>query len=669
MNKNLQNSEKPLSALEKAKLLIKEKENKRKEEENKALENKQKEEESVTASYGDITKKINDLENQKKEIEDSLVGIKTKRKENIKDQRASIKELTSSEDGKEGLKNADTKKEIFSDSEENLEEIKIEQKNKKNELKEINDEIEKTKQEAEKLYEQTPEYKQKEQEKLDEAKKIEQKEIAKELNFNFNFKLGTLDVSNIENVVKKYGLEKIKEVFEKNINNQIKHVLDQDISNQGLDKAKEQIEKYKEDKERYELYSTQYPKMLTSLRDKFIELRKVVKELDKSASNNSNKTMDFLLYDESVVDYKLEQIENEENYSRIMQEHRSGGSNYHYFELDSMKEVIKSIDSVIEKSNKVMKSPESYKDFLEDLKNQKKSDNKSKLKEIYISQPQASVIITNIERQESKLSVDAAQQLVDKEEKKIIEKEKLFKDTMGTQFERVLMILERRNKFPDSIIRNLDDQLYLYESKKRDLIDSLSELSKKRIELAPSVDKELVEVVIDKNGNISFPKKVEEYEVLHTKEKALYAEIDNLSKEKLNLENQMRSMGMLDSISGKKKRTEERIKEITIKINGENGGNGLLKEQSDLVSKMRNIQKYPRVELIMEKADLDPKEMMNGVRTLSGLFANIEKGIKEKEAIAFDPEKKKFIDKFKELDTEIERNKYDFKRKIQELSK
>ena len=596
-----------------------------------------------------------------------LVDIKTKRKENIKDQRASIKELTSSKDGKEGLENADTKKEIFSDSEENLEEIKIEQKNKKNELKEINDEIEKTKQEAEKLYEQTPEYKQKEQEKLDEAKKIEQKEIAKELNFNFNFKLGTLDVSNMENVVKKYGLEKTKEVFEKNINSQIKHVLDQDISNQGLDKAKEQIEKYKEDKERYELYSTQYPKMLTSLRDKFIELRKVAKELDKSVSNNSNKTMDFLLYDESVVDYKLEQIENEENYSRIMQEHRSGGSNYHYFELDSMKEVIKSIDSVIEKSNKVIKNPESYKDFLEDLKNQKKSDNKSKLKEIYISQPQASVIITNIERQESKLSVDAAQQLVDKEEKKIIEKEKLLKDNIENQIERDFFYVEVRNKLSNNKdIHDIKNEYSSYEYKKKDLMNSLADVSKKRIELSDMINEE---VSVDKNGTLILTKKSEERDTLYEKVVGLSEAIDKLSREKINLENEYGKMGMLDGFSGKKKKTEERIKEIKLNLYGPNDNDGMLKEKEDIDQKMRNIQKYPRVELIMEKADLDTKEMMNGDQTLSELFANIEKGIKEKEAIAFDPEKKKYLDKYTELNTKIERNKYDFKRKIEELSK
>lgn len=160
-----------MSALEKAKLL---KEKKLQEEKDAAEQLKAKEEtekQKVLGSISEIDGKIDELDAEKKQVEESLINTRNQRKENIMGQRKAVHELKADKATEGMLADESVKQDIFSDDEGRLEDIKVEEERLENRLSEIANEVESLENQKKELHSQTPEgqkelEKQKEEERL-----------------------------------------------------------------------------------------------------------------------------------------------------------------------------------------------------------------------------------------------------------------------------------------------------------------------------------------------------------------------------------------------------------------------------------------------------------------------------------------------------------------------
>ena len=137
MSQENPSSKSGLSALEKAKLLKQEAEEKKRQEVELSEKEKEQRQRELDEKYLVNKDKHQTILADKKEKEGEVKSVRAERLENIKTQRAAIKEMVGTEEGVELFK--EHKKDIFSEDEEKLKNIKTKEKGLKEELKDLTD--------------------------------------------------------------------------------------------------------------------------------------------------------------------------------------------------------------------------------------------------------------------------------------------------------------------------------------------------------------------------------------------------------------------------------------------------------------------------------------------------------------------------------------------------
>lgn len=213
MDNNLENQN--LSAIEKAKKLKAELLKKKEEEENNK---KQTEQNKIDNLYQDILysdAKLIELESKKKQLEDSKMESRKKRKGFISSIRGAIKELTTDEETMEILKQ--NKEELLGGDSTGLYNEKQKEIDINKEIEKINKEIQSTKKEIEDLKYQTPEATQAREKEVDE--KILESHTKTELDIDrYQNKKGEVDfhpniLPEMISLQEKYGRERVEKTL------------------------------------------------------------------------------------------------------------------------------------------------------------------------------------------------------------------------------------------------------------------------------------------------------------------------------------------------------------------------------------------------------------------------------------------------------------------------
>lgn len=213
MSEHIENQN--LSAIEKAKLLKAELLKKKEEEENNK---KQTEQNKIDKLYQDILysdAKLIELENKKKELEESKMESREKRKGFISSIRGAIKELTTDEETREILK--ENKEELLGGDSAGLHNEKKKEIDINKEIENLNKEIQLTKKEIEDLKYQTPEAIQAREKEVDE--KILESHTKTELDIDrYQNKKGEVDfhpniLPEMISLQEKYGRERVEKTL------------------------------------------------------------------------------------------------------------------------------------------------------------------------------------------------------------------------------------------------------------------------------------------------------------------------------------------------------------------------------------------------------------------------------------------------------------------------
>lgn len=244
----------PSSASKKAQELLQKKAAEKLEKQKEDERNQKEVEQEATNVYQTLVSKIAIAENNIKELEASLSLVKSKRLTNIVDQKTTMKDLSSTEDGKEILLDKESKDQIFTDPTLELEDLRKQQKDIKEQIKKYEEELDSLNNEAREAHEKTPEYKVLlEQQKQAAEAEIDQKIIGThspasieidrytnqkgEISFNPNIKPETVKLQEelgkerVEEVIIDMYVAKVTEHYDKERNHKINPSFKEAINN------------------------------------------------------------------------------------------------------------------------------------------------------------------------------------------------------------------------------------------------------------------------------------------------------------------------------------------------------------------------------------------------------------------------------------------------------
>ncbi len=174
--------------------------------------------------------------------------------------------------------------------------------------------------------------------------------------------------------------------------------------------------------------------------------------------------------------------------------------------------------------------------------------------------------------------------------------------------------------------------------------EQYSELTKKGMELSSSKN---LDVSLENSGVIIFTQNAADREELTKEEEALDKERRELEKERSELQTKINNAGTFTRTGPSKDRIaviDKRMAEIYT-------------TRQDIDTKKRTIPKYPNIDYIFDKAELNKKELMQGVKTLNDLMEKTRTALTEKIKVPFDAEKKDYLNKIKESKNKIEATK------------
>lgn len=303
------NNEKPLSALEKARLAKKGLEDKKAQELELAKQQEAEKIQNIHGSIGDLQGKLKDLESQKESLTQQEIAHKKTRKESIGSVRGAIKELAGSEDTKDLLSDENTKQEILGDDVAKVAESKQKQKEAKAALKEIEKQIAETTEQVIELEKQTPEFKEAETKRLAEEQEKQKTEVASKLLFGNNIKIVDIESGKSSNMIgpldrgnymKLNPDEKAlaAEAVTAKVHQDIEKNFDARLSNLGIKGAQEDLERIKQyNKDRYEAQQEvrKFIYKRKEIADKIKKIYATVEEKAKTGDKNSlriEKVMD-----------------------------------------------------------------------------------------------------------------------------------------------------------------------------------------------------------------------------------------------------------------------------------------------------------------------------------------------------------------------------------------
>ncbi len=691
------------SSLEKAKLLMEQKKNEKIQAQKLIEEEQKKEGDRLTAVYQGLAQKVKDLEMTKEEWEHPLTEIKARRLENIKDQRSTLVELRKSEEGNEILNDPELKKATFSDSENEIKDLRPKGKKLQEQIKNLNKQIEVAKAEAQAAYEQTPEYKQKVEKEEAEARAIaeeaerkeleqEQAEIAKMLavrvdEYNF-FTTGQfyLREENLKKAIDQYGLEKIKQVFDAQIEKQLEAQLYKQRSELGLISIDKEIKEFDEENNRNILYRKEYPQMIRDIKAKKIELDEILKKLNEFAPKEHARNVKRNFDDKVHFNYNYDYIFNGRfDYKDEKIEH---GKTMAAVTLESGKQAIESLDVMLEKLKGQLGQLEQNPDFETFIKDfdstnfgkpaeikhtnvgNPKDGNEYNIKYNCVDKETLRYRGDDEKRQialgrmhppmkEKVSSIWEARDILKKGEEVVATKEKIMKDALEAQLEYTLLNIEAKTRFPEvSTGETLDRQFSAYENEKKNAIKQLGELANKQLELANLKDEY---VSVGDNGNIVFTKNYSNIKDFYDQISGLQKENNDLDREKDDKERKSRNATMGDKVMGDKKKWDQRVKEIGETISGNKT------KINNLENKIKPLRQYTNLDNIVYELGLDKNELMDGVTTLGDLIEKLDSIMHEKESKPFDPTKKEYFDKIKGAIAKVEQTKADYLKSLENI--
>ena len=686
---------KPLSALEKARLLKEQKAQEKLEAEQHAHQQELQAAEQAEASYTQLQQQLEDLENQKKEIQEKIDEQKQIRKEKIDSQRSALRELLSDEETKELLKDADTKQEIFGDDQAALDEAKEIQRGLEKELKSLEDQIEITKLQVQEIYKETPEGLEKiEKERIEqeEAQKAEQERIKKEEMVKVNrvlgvniqnqnsdfFKSGVIDFN--ENSFKKaeqeFGAEKVKETFDTVIDEQIQGLLNVERNKWGISQLREGVEKYDTALELYNKYQREYQTVIRNLESQYKQFEQIREEIAN------------LPFPDGIVKDKFKEL----SYKIL------GIDSYYH--LDKLAEgwykemsddrLVLDIESAKNATENLKRGIIAFKDIFEKLKDNPTIDllnqvQKNKRKEVNFGEEVKidDVVIPNPntynhgsyktikyrafdkyrfddlkynqnihpndrERNsiiEKTVSIEDARRLLSEGESKIIAKEKAMKETANAQFEQQQLFIETREKFKiqDGYTINLESEFNNYNSYQEKLKRIYSEVAQRSSQLESMKDAEIANY----GGSIIFKQNQELNDLAKEKINILDSDEQKLVQEKKNLQLEMSKAMLGIGNSGREKKITEIDGSIT----------KIREEKIKLETETRNRPIYMEVGQILRDLNIDTGEILTGARTAGELMKKLQDKISEDQKISFDPEKKEYINKLKDAQALVDQKK------------
>ena len=304
----MENQDKPLSALEKARLAKQKIENEKKLAEENARQEELQKAKSVTADIEGLKKKKEDLERQKQESENIAEESKGKKLKAFRGVKDALKEMKSSPETEELLKDKEARKEIFGDDLAVRKEARTAEEGARAKVSELENEIAETMRQIEELTKLTPEGKEAETVKIKE-------ELQKNIEAAYNKRDGMQDkVKNIQEALERHkksleGLTikktKLEAKYSGNLNENIEYDLNASSSEEvTFSKFKKEAEEHKRDLQ---------DRVSNLYKQNDIEYRKLEQE------GYSKGIMDrFSKISKDDYDKKKSQISNE--YSQIVKE-------------------------------------------------------------------------------------------------------------------------------------------------------------------------------------------------------------------------------------------------------------------------------------------------------------------------------------------------------------
>jgi|GEM_PF-5448685 len=267
---------KELSALEKARLLKSQKEEEKKQREAEQQEVEKNKKQDLYNQLQEIDSEIDSLKNQKKSLENEIGSARNDRKENIGNQRKAVRELKSSEETTELLNENGMKEEIFGSDSEKLEEIKNQESNKKEELEKLEEEIAKTQEKRQEVFKQTPEGQEEERVKVLAQVEAKIKETKAPHDMIGESAFSAVKAEAFKRLNEEFGEDVVREYY---LQSQMK-----DIENKY--KAKEN--KYNEVEDFIENHSNQ--ELYEEVKEKLSELENAQKDLSRFCSDNKENS-------------------------------------------------------------------------------------------------------------------------------------------------------------------------------------------------------------------------------------------------------------------------------------------------------------------------------------------------------------------------------------------
>lgn len=302
------NNEKPLSALEKARLAKKSLEDKKAQELELAKQQEAEKIQNIHGSIGDLQGKLKDLETQKELLTQQEVAHKKTRKESIGSVRGAIKELVESEETKELLADEATKQEILGEDVEKVAEAKQKQKEAKAALKEIEKQIAETTEQITGLEKETPEFKEAEALRIKQENDAKIQKVGGELLFGNYIRvsdiesgrsdklIGPLDRGNFSKLTPEEKQIAGDAVLQ-TVNTKIDDAFDSKLKDQGILEAKqdlEEISRYNQERGEVSRKLEEYINYRDQVSKKIGEIYKLANEKSKEGNRVAEKTEKFM---------------------------------------------------------------------------------------------------------------------------------------------------------------------------------------------------------------------------------------------------------------------------------------------------------------------------------------------------------------------------------------
>ncbi len=651
------NNEKPLSALEKARLAKKRLEDKKAQELELVKQQEVEKVQNIHGSIGELQGKLKDLETQKELLTQQEAAHKKTRKESIGSVRGAIKELAGSEDTKEMLADENTKQEILGEDVEKVAEAKQKQKEAKVALKEIEKQIAETAEQVIELEKQTPEFKEAEALRVKQEEDAKVQKVGDGLLFGNHIRvseiesgksdrlIGPLDRGNFSKLTpeeKQIAGDAVLQI----VNTKIDNAFDSKLKDQGILEAKQDLEemkKYNQEKNEAAQKLSEYVLYRDTIAKKLMNLYQLAgekaKEGDKIAGMTEKFMTDWALYKNPqnicgshwVNREKLVSIRTSYN-----QDAKPGGSVYDPKEVSDYMEKSRALSergiALLEKSinNSSEFNPKEDGMALTEIV---KSGLDVKQKQI------GNRKISEIAQKNG--GIDRAESFVNNEVKKSEEKRLEYKNLAEKEVKFEMLYLEN----PAGVSKAIDE-IRSVESQAKTATEALNHTRLLEAQYSGRLDQS---IKLESNGNRASVMLVEsnqQYEDVVKKSKELQEKRQEILDRKSEIETAGYSTGLFDKLSKiSKVDYEKKMTEIT---------NELQQNESEIKTendKSRNVQIWLNTENKFDKyADKvgDPKtlgELLSKVNEL----ASVESSQKPDQA------KVEFVKKWKDLEDDRKR--------------